>query len=430
MVARLEMPPKLRCRQNEGYEVGAYNIVSMCHVKSEANPTVGDKIRTLKRGFLVLILEILKVGSRARGRLADGGWITLSDDDRPELHWVERFPLPSMYRIDFVVHVKETQDLASAHKGDIPAGTEVNVLEVAAVSEQERIRARITAPVPGWFSIQSIDSIHCWATRIVKRTLGDVRRYCVDSAEVITSQEGVAYRCSPNIKDRNRSEGGKFARYGSIVSGIRYDPEWLQVGDQYLPFYIRGALVLIELCPGKDVGAPSVIPASIADMTNGAEKFSKFASQPIIDSEQPERLSRHRLGHGTGVEAKTAATAIPSADLSGSPVSELRSRLDARRRASEGVDEQPDTQEAVAKVPTLTLPPGGHQGSAGGAPSPMSSPSRRSFRFGGTLGESFKRLSATHDLDLDDTHHAVFNRLSQSELGEDQSPSSPGSMRR
>lgn len=236
------------------FSVGPYSAVARCSVKAGADPSAGHKLLDLDPGTFVQIVEVVAFSSRVRGRLARGGWISLSDDERPTMRWVERLVLPARFRIDAVVHVKETKDLTSAHKGDIPKLTEVDVLEVAVVSEQQRVRARVAAPVAGWFSFQSTDTGQCWATHLFDPGPGGVRRYLVDSGKVATGREGVTYRLSRDLEDRDRSEI-RLARYGTVVSGIPDgDAEWLQVGDRHLPFRIKGRPVLLEISSGD--GSP------------------------------------------------------------------------------------------------------------------------------------------------------------------------------
>lgn len=232
------------------FEIGPYSAVTRCSVKAGADPSAGHKLMELDPGTFIQIVEVVDYDSRVRGRLARGGWISLSDAERPRLRWVERLVLPARFRIDVVVHVKETKDLTSAHRGDIAKLTEVDVLEVAVVAEQQRVRARVAAPVAGWFSFQSTDTGQCWATHLFDSGPDGLRHYLVDSGRASTGREGVTYRLSRDLEDRDRSEG-RLARYGTVVSGTPdRDVEWLRVGDRHLPFRIKGMPVLLEVGSG------------------------------------------------------------------------------------------------------------------------------------------------------------------------------------
>jgi len=66
----------------------------------------------------------------------------------------------------------------------------------------------------------------------------------VDNGSLQSHSKGVRYRRSPCLQDIDKSTPS--APFGSLVTGIPLDGEWLQVGALFLPFRLQGAKILLE----------------------------------------------------------------------------------------------------------------------------------------------------------------------------------------
>lgn len=58
-----------------------------------------------------------------------------------------------------------------------------------------------------------------------------------------STSKGVKYRLSPSYSDTCQ----KVAKFGATVAGRRYDENWIQVGDYFLPLVIDGKPILIQI---------------------------------------------------------------------------------------------------------------------------------------------------------------------------------------
>lgn len=68
------------------------------------------------------------------------------------------------------------------------------------------------------------------------------REFIVDNSELKASTNGLAYRLSPLLDDK---DGIESAPWGTIVKGILEGDSWLLVGERYLPMKVKGVSVLI-----------------------------------------------------------------------------------------------------------------------------------------------------------------------------------------
>eukprot|EP00929_Paragymnodinium_shiwhaense_P084125 TRINITY_DN44969_c0_g1_i1.p1 TRINITY_DN44969_c0_g1~~TRINITY_DN44969_c0_g1_i1.p1 ORF type:complete len:369 (+),score=95.93 TRINITY_DN44969_c0_g1_i1:253-1359(+) len=103
------------------------------------------------------------------------------------------------------------------------------------------------------------------------------RTYLVDNSMLHSAREGLMYRRSKALDDKDGEE--HFARYGSRVVGLDEGDGWLRVGERYLPFQVKGVPVLQAVAPQAGAGVES---ASTAD----ADPRHKLTSAAIAEKQE------------------------------------------------------------------------------------------------------------------------------------------------
>merc|ERR1712205_156420 len=85
---------------------------------------------------------------------------------------------PGLFKIEQNAEVAADADMKPRHDRDIvvlPRGERVNVLEVSAFSDEDRIVGRVSEPVKGWIPLMAKEGNKGWATRV--GALGNPRGY-------------------------------------------------------------------------------------------------------------------------------------------------------------------------------------------------------------------------------------------------------------
>lgn len=116
-----------------------------------------------------------------------------------------------------------------------------------------------------------------------KPVIEQERTYLVDNSQLQSKRDGLTYRRSKNLDDKDPEA---FARYGSRVSGVDEGDGWLRVGEHlYLPFQVKGAPVL-ELSTAK-----TPVPAA----ERKTEKDFKKKASASAEAAKPEEFL-HDMG--------------------------------------------------------------------------------------------------------------------------------------
>jgi len=153
-------------------QLGPYEIIYDAAVTSSIfldSPGHG----TLEKGEYVNIVEVkvlvpdveTRVGHRVRGRLADGGWISLVNMDTGEKTWAIPVPLGA-YEI---IHGSTKVGSDSVHSTSIAhlkPGQVVNVCETKIVTDIGRVRGRLAGG--GWISLADLENgAKSWALPVL-----------------------------------------------------------------------------------------------------------------------------------------------------------------------------------------------------------------------------------------------------------------------
>lgn len=86
--------------------------------------------------------------------------------------------------------------------------------------------------------------------------LAEAEIYVVTNSELRAEANGIRYRSAPSWDTEKKLTLA--ADYGSLVAGVPYNHEWLQVGELYLPMRLNGCLVLRPRTPPR--AAPKGLP--------------------------------------------------------------------------------------------------------------------------------------------------------------------------
>jgi len=79
-----------------------------------------------------------------------------------------------------------------------------------------------------------------WQTQVHGSDEGDL--YLVDNSDLQANTKGLGFRLSKSMADK---DGENLARWGSFVRGVEENEDgWLKVGNRYLPFQLKGKVVL------------------------------------------------------------------------------------------------------------------------------------------------------------------------------------------
>lgn len=168
--------------------------------------------------------------------------------------------------------------------------------------------------------------------------------YQADNSVLKASTPGLGFRNTPNLEDMDKEK--VLVPWGSLVSGVTLDENWLKVGDRFLPKFLKKIPVLrpYQEPPKTNLGA---VPSHGASSPRRASVVPDL--QPIREGTEEDRQERQTAPTDPAEDPAPRPSSPDRSESHGSAV-DAKTELEEERRELLEKDKQQKSEVAAKKT--------------------------------------------------------------------------------